>query len=184
MSPIKDLLKKLEGYGIKGILLEWFKKFLNGRQQRVVLNGKTSNWTNVLSGIPQGSILGPVLFIIFINDLPGVVGNVCKLFADDCKLYKNIKSEAGLKELQEDIYRLCQWSKEWFLLGFNFKKCKINSYRNYQFEYEYYMIDNQNNFHKLSKEDSECDVGVLFKTNLKFDEHIDNTVNKVNRIIG
>ena len=55
---------------------------------------------------------------------------------------------------------------------------------NYQFEYEYYMIDNQNNFHKLSKEDSECDLGVLFKTNLKFDEHIDNTVNKVNRIIG
>ena len=84
--PHKRLIKKLEGYGIKGILLEWFKNFLNGKLQRVVLNGKTSNWTNVLSGIPQGSILGPVLFIIFINDLPGVVGNVCKLFADDCKL--------------------------------------------------------------------------------------------------
>ena len=69
----------------------------------MVLNGKPSNWANVLSGIPQGSILGPVLFIIFVNDLLGVVGNVCKLFADDCKLYKNIKSEADLKELQEDI---------------------------------------------------------------------------------
>ena len=68
---------------------------------------KTSDWTNVLSGIPKGSILGPILFIIFINDLPGVVGNVCKLFADDCKLYKNIKSEADLKELQEDIYIDC-----------------------------------------------------------------------------
>ena len=132
--PNKRLIKKLEGYGIKGILLEWFKNFLNGRQQRVVINGKTSDWTNVLSGIPQGSILGPILFIIFINDLPGAVGNVCKLFADDCKLYKNIKSEADLKELQEDIYRLCQWSKEW-LLGFNFKKCKIVSYGNCQFEY-------------------------------------------------
>ena len=91
--PHKRLIKKLEGYGIKGILLEWFKNFLNGRQQRVVINGKTSDWTNVLSGIPQGSILGPILFIIFINDLPGVVGNVCKLFADDCKLYKNIKGD-------------------------------------------------------------------------------------------
>ena len=109
----------------------------------MVINGKASDWTNVLSGIPQGSILGPILFIIFINDLPGVVGNVCKLFADDCKLYKNVKSEADLKELQEDIYRLCQWSKEW-LLGFNFKKCKIVSYGNCQFEYEYYMIDDQN----------------------------------------
>ena len=92
--PHKRLIKKLEGYGIKGILLEWFKNFLNGRQQRVVINGKTSDWTNLLSGIPQGSILGLILFIIFINDLPGVIGNVCKLFADDCKLYKNIKSEA------------------------------------------------------------------------------------------
>ena len=144
---------------------------------------KTSDWTNVLSGIPQGSILGPILFIIFINDLPGVVGNVCKLFADDCKLYKNIKSEADLKERQEDIYRLCQWSKEW-LLGFNFKKCKIVSYGNCQFEYEHYMTDEQNNYHKLSNEDSECDLGVLFKSYLKFDEHIDNTINKINRIIG
>ena len=125
--PHKRLIKKLEGYGVKGILLVWFKNFLNGRQQRVVINGKTSDWTNVLSGIPQGSVLGPILFIIFINDLPGAVENACKLFADDCKLYKNIKSEADLKELQEDIYRLCQWSKEW-LLGFNFKKCKIVSW--------------------------------------------------------
>ena len=107
------------------------------------INGKTSDWTNVLSGIPKGSILGPILFIIFINDLPGVVGNVCKLFADDCKLHKNIKSEADLKELQEDIYRLCQWSKE-LLLGFNFKKCKIVSYGNCQSESEYYIIDEQN----------------------------------------
>ena len=88
--PHKRLIKKLEGYGIKRILLEWFKNFLNGRQQRVVINGKTSDWTNVLSGIPQGSVLEPILFIIFLNDLLEVVENVCKLFADDCKLYKNI----------------------------------------------------------------------------------------------
>ena len=181
--PHRRLLKKLAGYGIKGILLEWLKNFLNGRKQRVVINGKASEWTNVLSGIPQGSILGPVLFIIFINDLPGVVGSVCKLFADDCKLYKNIESEADLKELQDDILRLCHWSKEW-LLGFNFKKCKIVSYGNCQFEYEYYMTDNQNNQYKLSTEESERDLGILFKSNFKFDEHIDNTVNKVNRIIG
>ena len=81
--PHKRLIKKLEGYGINRILLEWFKNILNGRQQRVVINGKTSDWTNVLSGIPRGSILVPILFIIFMNDLPGVVGNVCKLFADD-----------------------------------------------------------------------------------------------------
>ena len=112
-----------------------WKAFLNGRQQRVVINGKTSNWTDVLSGIPQGSILGPVLFILFINDLSGVVlvGSVCRLFADDCKLYRNIKSEADLRELQKEIWRLYQWSKDW-LLGFNFKKCKVVSYGKCQFE--------------------------------------------------
>ena len=70
------------------------------------------------------------------------------------------------------------------VIRFNFKKCKIVSYGNFEFEYEYYMIDNQNKYHKLSNEDSECDLEVLFKSNLKFDEHIDNTINKVNRIIG
>ena len=71
--PHNSLIKKLEYYGIKSTLLQWFKNFHNGRQQRVVINGKTSNWTDLISGIPQESILGPVL-IIFINDLPGVVG--------------------------------------------------------------------------------------------------------------
>ena len=181
--PHKRLVKKLEGYGIKGSLLLWLKNFLKQRQQRVVINGNLSKWTDVLSGIPQGSILGPILFILYINDLPGVVGSVCKLFADDCKLYRNIASEADQKELQEDIERLCKWSKDW-LLGFNIKKCKMVSFGNVQFEYEYGMTDTQNNLHVLSTEDSESDLGILFKKNLKFDEHIDNTVNKVNRIIG
>ena len=86
-------------------LLQWMKSILKWETAESGDKGKTSNWTDVLSGIPQGSILGPVLFIIFINDLPGVVlvGSVCRLFADDCKLYRNIKSEADLRELQEEI---------------------------------------------------------------------------------
>ena len=79
-----------------------------------------SKWTDVLSGIPQGSILGPILFILYINDLPGVVGSVCKLFADDCKRYRNIASEADQEEFQKDIERLCKLSSDW-LLGFNIK---------------------------------------------------------------
>ena len=120
--PHKRLVKKLEKYGITGNLLKWLKNFLYERKQRVVINGKSSKWSDVLSRIPQGSILGPLLFIIYISDLPGVVGSVCKLFADDCKLYRNIESEADMMELQEDIERLCKWSRDW-LLGFNIKKC-------------------------------------------------------------
>ena len=181
--PHKRLIKKLEGYGITGNLLKWLKNFLNDRKQRVVINGKFSKWSDVLSGIPKGSILGPLLFIIYINDLPGVVGIVCKLFADDCKLYRTIESEADMMELQEDIERLCKWSRDW-LLGFNIKKCKVISFGNIHFEIEYSLSDSENNSHTLSLEDSECNLGILFKKNLKFDEHIDKVVNKVNRISG
>ena len=70
--PHKRLVKKLEGFSIKGLLLLWPKNFLKQRQQRVVINGNLSKWTDVLSGIPQRSLLGPILFILYINDLPGV----------------------------------------------------------------------------------------------------------------
>ena len=181
--PHGRLIKKLEGYGIRGNLLNWLISFLQNRQQRVVINGNMSKWTDVISGIPQGPILGPILFIIFINDLPEVVGSVCCLFADDCKLYRNIASVVDQEELQEDILSLCKWSKDW-LLSFNVKKCKVVSYGNVRSNFGYKMIDSQNKVQTLSTEESERDLGILFKQNLKFDEHIDSTVNRVNRIIG
>jgi hypothetical protein len=76
----------LKGYGISGNFLEWIKNFLSERKQKVVLNGSNSKWTDVTSGIPQASVLGPILFTIYINNLPDVVQNVAKLFADDTKL--------------------------------------------------------------------------------------------------
>ena len=82
------LLLKLENIGIKGDLLNWIRSFLSGRTQCVNVDGAVSNWRNVLSGIPQGTVLGPILFVIFINDMPEELKyNMCKLFADDCKLY-------------------------------------------------------------------------------------------------
>ena len=169
--PHMRLVKKLEGYGIKGSLLLWLKNFLKQRQQRVVINGNLSTRTDVLSGIPQGCILGQILFILYINDLPGVIGSACKLFADDCKLFHNIASEADQKELQKDIERLCKWRKDW-LLGFNIKKYKVVFFGIVQFVYEYGMADTQNNLHVLSKEASESGLGILFiylVKNLKFD---------------
>ena len=112
-----------------------------------------------------------------------MVGSVCKLFTDDCKLYRNIESEADMMELQEYIERLCKWSRD-RLLGFNIKKSKVISFGNIHFEIEYSLTDSENNAHILSLEYSQCDQGILFKKNLKFDEHIDKVVNKVNRISG
>ena len=181
--PRKRLIKKLERYGITGNSLKWFKNFLNERKQRFVINGKSSKWSDVLSEITQGSILSPLLLIIYMKDLRGVVGNVCKLFTDDCKLYCNIESEANIKGLHEDIERLCKWSRDW-LLGLNIKKCKVISFGNIHFEIEYSLTDSENNSHTLSLKESECDLGILFKKNLKFEEHIDKFVNKGNRISG
>ena len=71
--PHQRLLRKLKVYDVTGKFLEWIRDFLSGRRQRVIVNGKLSSWEDILSGIPQGSVLGPILFVIFINDLPDVV---------------------------------------------------------------------------------------------------------------
>jgi hypothetical protein len=81
---------KLRNAGIRGNVLRWIVSFLNNRRQKVVLPGGSSSWKNVTSGVPQGSILGPILFLLYVNDLPDCVNSTAKLFADDTKLYREI----------------------------------------------------------------------------------------------
>ena len=108
------LLSKLNSYGIRGNALRWITAFLRDRKQRVVLNGFKSSWTNVLSGVPQGSVLGPLLFLVYINDLPDCIENSSvKIFADDLKLYR--KSLGSNQPVQDDINRIEIWSSQWQL---------------------------------------------------------------------
>ena len=95
------LLKKLKGYGITGNLHNWFTDYLRNRSQRVVI----SEWTSVTSGVPQGSILGPMLFLLFINDLPDVIPTTTSvgLYADDTKLFKSITSYEDCVQLQKAL---------------------------------------------------------------------------------
>ena len=90
--PHQKLLHKLHMYGIRNKNLEWIKTFLTRRHQRTLVNGKTSDWLPVLSGIPQGTVLGPHLFILYINDITDAVHSTARLFADDCILYRTISS--------------------------------------------------------------------------------------------
>ena len=120
--PHKRLLSKIESYGIQGDILNWIKSFLSGRTQCVKVDNVMSGWKNVLSGIPQGSVLGPILFAIFINDLPDeIVYNYCKMFADDCKLYGAV-NQTNL--MQIDLSNMGKWSEIW-QLPFNASKCKV-----------------------------------------------------------
>ena len=91
--PHEKLILKLKSYGIEGNLLRWISAFLRDRRQRVVLGDSISNWMPVTSGVPQGSVLGPILFLIFINDMPEVIQSLVKLFADDSKLLSVVKSQ-------------------------------------------------------------------------------------------
>ena len=89
----------------------------------MVIGEFKSDWLEVLSGVPQGSCLGPLLFVLFINDMPNLLENVCKLFADDTKLIGTIKNSLDLKSIQSDVDKLEKWAKDW-LMSFNEPKCK------------------------------------------------------------
>ena len=122
--PHNRLISKLQGCGIDGPLLHWIRAFLADRSMRVMVNDSSSSWANVSSGVPQGSVLGPLLFLIFVNDLPDWVKSSIKMFADDTKLWTKISNTADSEMLQEDLNRLKCWSDKW-LLRFNPEKCKV-----------------------------------------------------------
>ena len=92
--PHNRLLAKAEFYGIREKLLAWLRNVLTGRRQRFVVNGSSSDWSPVLSGVPQGTVLGPILFLMFINDLPSGLSSSVKLFADDNVLFRQIFSRS------------------------------------------------------------------------------------------
>ena len=122
--PHRRLLKKLDAYGIKGLELEWIKSFPSSRSQYVKVNDKLSKKGKVVSGVPQGSVLGPLLFVIYINDLPEVTIAEMFLFADDTKLVKEINNAGDAIKLQQDIDAMERWSKDW-LLRFHPDKCHV-----------------------------------------------------------
>ena len=105
---------KLKSYGVEGELLSLFQNYLQNREQRVVLNGQTSGWRKVNSGVPEGSALGPLLFLIFINDLPDAIISVCKIFADDTTLFsKVLEINKSVTELNTDLGKVSQRAYQW-----------------------------------------------------------------------
>ena len=177
--PHKRLIHKLRAYGIGGKLLEWLQSFLSDREQSVVINSVFSSWRPVTSGVPQGSVLGPLLFAIYVNDLPLIVSSNLFMFADDLKLYRSITQPLDTTLLQHDVNTLFHWTQTW-LLKLSIPKCYVMSVGNINNTNPNYILDNV----PLAASTCVRDLGVWIDDKLKFHEHTSVTIAKANRILA
>ena len=179
--PHRRLLHKLESYGITGNLQRWINAFLSDRSQVVLVNGTKSQSAPVISGIPQGSVLGPLLFVIYINDLPERVDSDVYLFADDTKILRQVSSADDAIMLQNDLDSLERWSNDW-LLKFNADKCHVltlGKFENIKHTHRYEVYGDE-----IDHVFDEKDLGVTIDFELTFEQHMSQKINKANTIMG
>ena len=176
----EKLLHKLHQYGMRGKNLCWVRSFLNRRTQTVVVEGDESTSVPVTSGVPQGSVLGPILFLVYINDLPDSVTSSVRLFADDTALYLSFNKQNHGKSLQEDLDSLQSWEKEWDM-EFNPGKCQvIQVTRSRKPIPSVYYLHGQ----VLEVVDHAKYLGVTISSDLKWDKHVENVSKSASRSLG
>jgi hypothetical protein len=176
----RRLAEKLSYYGIRDDTLSWVNAFLYERQQQVVIDGETSRLTTVTSGVPQGTVLGPTLFLVYINDIAANISSTIRLFADDCVVYRAVQSKEDHIILQKDLNTLVEWSNTW-QMEFNVSKCaimNITTKRNKSI-FEYSMAGQ-----KLSVVKHHPYLGVELSENMKYNIHIENIISKASQVLG
>ena len=181
----EGLVFKLKQNGISGNLLNIFEDFLRNRKQRVVLNGQTSNWENIHAGVPQGSILGPLLFLIYINDLAENLSSNPKLFADDTSLFSVVRDlNTSAIEINDDLKKIEAWAHQW-KMSFNPDPLKqaqeviFSRKRNKPHHPD--IIFNGN---PVKKSSYQKHLGMFLDSKLDFDEHIKGVFEKTSKSIG
>lgn len=176
--PHMRLLCKLKSYGISGKLYSWIESFLSERCQQVSIGGCCSSMVPVTSGVPQGSVLGPLLFLLYVNDLPEAVNCPVKLFADDTKLYSGIASESDALSMQADLDSLVQWSDSW-QMPFNEDKCKVMHVGSANKAFSFHMKGDQ-----LVSTQVERDLGVHVDSQLKFRQQAAAAIAKATQVLA
>ena len=176
----RGLLKKLESIGVRGPLLKWIEHYLKDRQQRVCINGQFSDWSYILSGVPQGSVLGPLLFLIFINDLTHVIDHTnMRLFADDTCLFITVDNRiTASNDINDDLRAIQNWSDEW-LVTFSAPKTKSmvvsrkrDAHLNPPLSFDNSVVDEVSNHKHL---------GIVLSNDLGWANHIDEICTKAMR---
>ena len=181
--PHQRLLHKLQFYGVCGNTLSWIRAFLSNRTQQVALEGVYSAPAAVTSGVPQGTVLGPLLFLAYINDLPdSVKHSQTRLFADDSLIHRNIKSNQEQKLLQKDLDALASWENKW-QMSFNASKCNslnIVHGRRKDVRPFNYKLHGQT----LETVNSSKYLGVTINNSLTWSEHVANISAKGKQKVG
>ena len=179
--PIRRLLMKCEGLGIRGKVLGWIEEWLVGRKQRVVINGKASDWGDITSGVVQGSVLGPCLFLMYINDIDKGVedldGFISK-FADDSKWARKVMGEEDREVFQQELDQLMGWAEAW-QMDFNKGKCHVLHLGRNNRRYEYTMGGD-----KLEPSEAEKDLGVMIHQSLRPSMQCARAAKKGNSVLG
>jgi hypothetical protein len=178
--PHERLLQKMQYYGIEDKVCTWVRSFLTGRQQRVIIDGSPSSYLPVTSGVPQGTVLGPILFLLFINDISDNISSTTRLFADDCLLYRTINSPQDHIILQQDLDHLLQWADVW-QMKFNATKCfaMATSLSNKPSVFQYNISGTS-----LASVPSHPYLGVELHHKLSWSPHIDTITAKANKVLG
>ena len=176
--PHKRLGLQLRNHGIKGNIFRWVQSWLMGRQQRVVINGFKSQWKEVTSGVPQGSVLGPLLFIIFVNTIEDGIDSKVLKFADDIKMFRAIEEKNDQEAFQADLNGLVAWSENW-QMKFNLSKCKVMHTGRVRNQNVYKMKG-----HALEKIEKERDLGVTVNSKLTASDQVMEARKKALRMLG
>ena len=181
----EGLLYKLKSYGIRDTLLILIKCFLTNRFQRVVRNGQTSNWNDILAGVPQGSILGPLFLLIFINDTPEGTQSNIKTFANDTSIFSVIKDRISASiTLNEDLYLISKWAYFW-KMSFNLDPSKqateiVFFKKRSDIQLPALRFNNNN----LTHTNSHKHLGMILDSKLDFKNHLSEKISKANNGIG
>ena len=176
----RGLIHKMERLGIRGQLLEFFKDYLSDRQQRVALKGTLSSWTTIKAGVPQGSILGPILFLIYTNDMPEEIKSIIKMFADDMILGATGKtSEECSSILQPNIDKLAAWAYIW-KITLNPLKTKCLTISRKKNNYSPLILNNR----LVEEITSHCHLGLRLQNNGKWNIQVDHMIRKASKRLG
>ena len=179
------MIFKLKTCGIDGKLLKLLQNYLTDRQQRVVLNGQTSSWQNIYAGIPQGLVLGSLLFLIYINDLPDALTSMCKVFADDTSLFSKVNDKSNSNsQLNSDLVKISKWTFQW-KMSFNpdpNKQAIEVCFSNKRDKGNYPPL--HSNSTNVQSADSQKHLGLVLDLKLNFNDHIESKISKCNKILG